>query len=335
MQTMRPELGALAGLAAIPDGNDRFIALLKSRVVADRIISRFSLMRLYSTRYRHEARTALAKHTTIQEDRKSGVITLIFSDRSPELAAQIAQAYVRELERLNAELNTSGAHLERQFLEERVKEVDQQLHEATSRLSDFSTSSGMLDPQQQPKTTVDEALKLEAQIVSLKAELSGQEQIYSPETLRVPRARLAELEQHLAQLQGTHAARPLDGLDGSFPSIRKLPKSSAAFLEFSRQVKLLEAVQMYLTQKLELAKTEEVKQLPAVRVMEPAEIPEQRVWPKRTEIVLAAFTFGLFAAATLVFGKAKWQATEADHPMKALLIDALGRNSTSLRQFGA
>jgi uncharacterized protein involved in exopolysaccharide biosynthesis len=316
-QMMRPDMGALAGLVGLPgthSDNERFVALLKSRVVADRVIDRFHLMQKYRARHRYEARAVLAQRTVIQQDRKTGVISLTFTDRSPEFSAQVAQAYVQELEKVNAEMNTSGAHLERTFLEGRVKEIDQQLRDAVSHLSEFSTASGMLDPQTQPKSTVDEALKIEAQVISLRAQLSGEEQIYTPEMLKVPKARLSELERHLSLLQGTHG-------NGSLPSLRSLPKLAATFANYARRTKLLEVIQLYLTQKLELAKTEEVKQLPVFRVMEPAEIPELRVWPRRTQIVLASAVMGILAGVFFVLGMAKWREMDPAHPIKALLLD--------------
>lgn len=314
---MTPDMSALAGLVGLPGthtDNERFVALLKSRTVADRLIDRFRLMDRYHARYRYEARVILAHHTIIQQDRKTSVITLTFSDRDPKFAAHVAQGYIDELEKVNAEMNTSRAHLEREFLEGRVKEVDQQLREAVAHLSEFSTASGMLDPQSQPKSTVDEALKIEAQVIALRAQLSGEEQIYTPEMLKVPKARLAELERHLALLQGSRS-------DGSLPSLRSLPKLGATFANYARRAKLLEAVQLYLTQKLELAKTDEVKQLPVFRVMEPAEVPEMRVWPRRTQIVLVSMVAGLIAGVLFVLGLAKWKEVEPGHPMKALALD--------------
>ena len=58
-----------------------------------------------------------AKFTEIEEDKKSGVITLTVTDYEPKIAAQMANAYVEELNRLAVDLNTSSAHRERQFLE--------------------------------------------------------------------------------------------------------------------------------------------------------------------------------------------------------------------------
>lgn len=318
----QPNVDAVAGLASLGQlggPNDRFVALLQSRVVADRIIDQFGLMRLYKAHYRFEARLALAHHTVIQQDRKSGIITVTFSDRDPNRAVGVAQAYITQLEKFNAEMNTTGAHLEREFLERRSQEVDKQIQDAAAQLSSFSTSSRILDTVEQPKGTVDEAIRLNEEITNIKAELNGLEQQYSPENVRIrsARARLAELTREYANSTSGKAKG-----DDSLPSISSLPGLGAAYSELARHVKLLEAVQVQLSQQLEMAKTQEVKELPAFRVMEPAETPEQRVWPRRALIVILSFMLGLFAGWAFVIGKVKWNEVSDSNPFKALLIDA-------------
>jgi capsular polysaccharide transport system permease protein len=325
LQRFRPELGALATLTGVgdsPSNTERFVAFLKSNVIAERMVRRFELMSLYHARLRSEARAQLAKRTTIQEDRRTGIIAVTVADPSPERAMQMAQAYTQELEKFSVEMNTTGAHLERVFLEGRVKEMESELSEASARLSSFSTSSGLLDAKEQPIGLMQQAAKLEAAIIELKAELSAQEQIYAPDALKVPRARLAELERRLASIHGKSGV-PIGAGEGNQPSIRQLPKLGAAFVDRARRVKFLEGVAMYLNEKLEMAKIEEVKQLPTFRVMEPAEVPEFRVWPRRTLIVLAAFGLSLVASILFVFLSTTWRATDENHPFKVLAFDAV------------
>ena len=100
---------------------------MKSRTVQDRLINRFDLRARYSKSTYFEARKKLARFTDIEEDKKSGVITLTVTDYEPKMAAQIANAYVDELNRLAVDLNTSSAHRERQFLEERLATAKQDL----------------------------------------------------------------------------------------------------------------------------------------------------------------------------------------------------------------
>ena len=329
---LRPEANALAGLAGLnPNpGEGRFLALLHSRVLADRIIDRFGLMKLYGAQYRHEARRALAGHTVITEDRKTGVIGITVSDRDPKRAAELAGAYVKELEQLNAEMNTSGAHTERLFLEARVQEVGEELHEAAERLSQFSAKYSIVDPQQQPKSTVEAVLKLQGEVVAAQAELKGLEQIYTDDSARVraARARMAELRHQLDQLRGSQALAGLP-TDGSLPSIRNLPALGVTYGELYRRSKLLEVVQLALTQQLEVAKTEEIRQLPVFRVMDPADIPEQRVFPRRTQIVLASTMCGWLIGIALVLGSDRWNKVSPDDPIKVLVGDAQQRVSAA------
>lgn len=79
---------------------------------------------------------------------------------------------------------------------------------------------------------------------------------------------------------------------------------------------------MSLTQQLEMAKTEEIKQLPVLRVMDPAEIPELRVFPRRALIVLASALSGLLLGMALVLGGKTWGKLSPDDPIKALTFDA-------------
>jgi len=312
-------VAGLAGLGQLGvSPNDRFVALLQSRVVADRIIDQFGLMQFYGARYRPEARMALANHMSIQQDRKTGIITVTVSDRDPKRAAAIAQAYVVQLEKFNAEMNITGAHLEREFLEQRAQEIDKQLQDASAQLSSFSTSSRILDTVEQPKGTIEESIRLRDEITNAKAELNGLEQQYSPENVQVrsAQARLSELNKEYANVTSGKA----NG-DNSLPSISSLPGLGAAYSELARRVKVLEAVQVQLSEKLEMAKTQEVRELPAFRVMEPAEIPEQRVWPRRTLIVELSFMVGLFAGLAFVIGKMKWKEMDDSNPFKALLLD--------------
>ena len=100
-----------------------FIELLHSRSIADRLIDRFDLQRVYRRRYRIDTVKFLARRTSIVNDAKSGVVTLTFTDTDPERARAIAQAYVEELNSIVTRANTSSARREREFIEQRLVSV--------------------------------------------------------------------------------------------------------------------------------------------------------------------------------------------------------------------
>src|SRR6266571_7680783 len=97
-------MGGVAGdLLGIKSSGALFIGILRSRTVEDRLVTRFDLRKVYSVALIGDADRLLDDHTVISEDRKSGILTLTVTDRSPKRAAALAEAYIDELNRLVAE----------------------------------------------------------------------------------------------------------------------------------------------------------------------------------------------------------------------------------------
>ena len=104
---MLGQLGALAGVAGgglgIKNPNDTFVAMLKSRTIADAIIERFKLKELYDVKYLQDTRKELSNNVSISSG-KDGVITINVDDKEPARAAEMANTYVEELEKLTLKL---------------------------------------------------------------------------------------------------------------------------------------------------------------------------------------------------------------------------------------
>ncbi|MGQ0523050.1 MAG: Wzz/FepE/Etk N-terminal domain-containing protein, partial [Betaproteobacteria bacterium] len=96
-------LGGLAGLAGgqlgIKNPADLYVGMLKSRTVADKLISRFELKSLYESKTLDDARRVLGDNTRISAG-KDGFITVEFDDTDPKRAAVVANSYVEELDHL-------------------------------------------------------------------------------------------------------------------------------------------------------------------------------------------------------------------------------------------
>lgn len=112
---------------------DMYAGILKSRTVIDAIIDRFDLMKVYKEeKYRTNVRKKLRKNTTIKVS-DEGIVTVTVEDRDPQRAAAIANAYIEELDKQNKRLSTGQATSKRIFLENRLKEIEQEL----SRIEDL------------------------------------------------------------------------------------------------------------------------------------------------------------------------------------------------------
>jgi capsule polysaccharide export protein KpsE/RkpR len=324
LQNMVAAASNLGDLVGSRTPSAMFVAILRSRTVADRMIDHFDLLKRYHTRSREAARKDLAAQTSIGEDRRNGLLTITVTDSDKYQAAAMAQAYVDELNHLNSELNVGAAHRQRVFLEGRVAQVKTELDDAQKELAAFSSEHGVFSVDEQSKALMETAARLQGQIAAAEAQLDGLEQVYSSSNVRVQeaRGRLAGLRQQLAKLRGApgNADTGSGDLEG-FPSLGKLPSLGVTYVDLWRKNKVLNVVFEVLTQQLELARVEEAKEFPTVKVMDPPNIPEYRTRPKRRTIVLFSGLGALLAGMLWILGRDRWAEVDPAHPIKRFLVE--------------
>ena len=328
-------LSAAADLLDLKTSGALFISLLNSDRVSDHLIDRFDLRGVYWVKTYRAARKKLASRTQISEDRKSGVLTIVVSDHDRQRAAAMARAYVDELNSMVTELNTSAAHRERIFLEERLQVVKQDLDQAAREFSDFSSKNTAIDIKEQGKAMVEAAATLQGQLIAAQSELRGLEQIYTSQNVRVrsAQARVRELQHQLDKLGGdsTPSATGQPATTALYPSIRQLPVLGVTYSDLYRRVKINETVYEVLTKEYELARVEEAKEVPSVKVIDVAQPPERRSGPPRLLITLAGALLSALLAAVWIFGKEAWVNTDAEDPRKVLLGEMAATLGRKLR----
>jgi capsule polysaccharide export protein KpsE/RkpR len=295
-------VGGLAGsLLGAKSPDAPFIAILSSRTVEDDLINRFDLRRVYWKSLYVDTRKKLEKRSTIEEDKKTGVVTITVADHDPYRARDMVLAYIAELNKLIAQLNTSSAHQERLFLEIRLKTVKQDLDVAGMQLSRFSSRNATLDVENEGKSMVDAAATLQGELIAAQTDLRAVETAYAPANTRVlaAKARVAELHNQLRKLSGTDKVNDASDLtnDEIYPSIRKLPLLGATYYDLYREEKVREAAYEFLTKQYELAKLQEARAIPVVKVLDAPNLAEERSFPPRIAIIvlgaLLAFACGV------------------------------------------
>lgn len=297
------------------------IGILNSRTTQDDIINRFDLRKVYNHKLYLDARKTLVKSTVIVEDRKSGIITISVTDRDPGRAHDIVGAYIEELDKLVNSLSTSAARRERVFLEQRLKSIKEDLDASSSALSQFSSRNATMDIQKQGQATIDAAAKLQGELIAAQSELSGLKTQYSDDNVRVRtvRGRINELQSQLRKMNGVG-----EDLNGAtlqagqlFPSVRKLPLLGLTYYDLYRQVTMQEAIYETLTKQYELAKVQEAKEIPPIKVLDAPDLPERKSLPHRSIVILVGFLLSaLGGIAWIVVGKL-WELTDDRHPVKA------------------
>jgi capsule polysaccharide export protein KpsE/RkpR len=315
-------LGGIAGdFLGFKSTSDVFVGILGSRTVQDKLIQQFDLKKLYWDRRMEDARKDLANHTGIFVDRKSQIISITVTDKSPQRAAAMGQAYVEELNRLVAELSTSSARRERIFLEGRLQAVSQDLEAAEKNFSQFASKNTAIDVKEQGKAMVEAAATLQGQLIAAESELQGLKQIYTDNNVRVRsvKARIDELKRQLEKLGGKGesmtevSGQPSDSL---YPSIRKLPLLGVMYADLYRRTKIQEVVLEALTKEYEMAKVQEAKEIPTVKVLDVANIPDKKAFPPRLLIMFLGTLLGSCFGVLLVLGSASWNAVDPEDPGK-------------------
>jgi uncharacterized protein involved in exopolysaccharide biosynthesis len=321
--------GMAGDLLGVKTTGAMFVGILASRTVQDDVISKFDLQKVYREKRMEKTRLDLTKHTTVLEDRKSGIITITVTDRSPQRAREMANEYVSELNRVVTQLSTSAAHREREFLENRLVAVKQDLENAEKQFSQFSSKSGAIDIKEQGKAMVEAAAILQGQMMAAQSELEGLRQIYADSNIRVrgAQARIAELQHQLEKLGGRPENQvPAGSAEDTsiYPSIRRLPLLGVTYADLFREAKVQEVVFETLTQQFELAKVQEAKEVPSVKVLDPGSIPESRSFPPRLLLMALGAFLGCCIGISWLFATAMWTRMDPLDPRRLLAEEVFG-----------
>ena len=329
-------VGGVAGsLLDVKSSGALFVGILGSRTVEDRLVQRFDLKKIYGRRLEEDAAKKLEENTGVGEDHKSGIITITVTDRDSRRATAIAQSYVEELNRLAAELSTSAAHRERVFLQQRLAEVKIDLDQASRDFSQFASKNTAIDIKEQAKAMVEAAATLQGQLIATESQLKGLEEIYTANNVRVRsvQARITELRQQLDKLGAQSASGAGDSAkpgNSLYPSIRDLPLLGVTYEDLLRRTKIQEAVYETLTQEFELAKVQEAKDTPSVRVLDAASVPERKSFPPRMIIILFSAFAACGAGGMWLLGRARWEQIDPEDTGKVLASEVVQKISSTL-----
>lgn len=326
-------VGALADeFLGIKSTGDLFVGILGSESVQDDLITKFDLRKVYHDRKWENARHDLAKKSDISEDRKSGILTIDVTDHNPKRAAAMAQEYINALNDVVTHVKTSSAHRERVFLEQRLAQVSTDLESAERAFGDFASKNTALDIKEQGRAMISAGAELQGELIAAQTELQGLRQIYTDNNVRVraTEARIAELQHELAKMGGVpggaqkNASQQNASLQNGqlYPPLRQLPLLGVTWADLYRRAVVQEKVFETLTQEYELAKVEEVKETPSVKVLDYAQVP-QKGFPPRFWFVFVGAILAVIAGGLFVVGRDRWEHVDPDDPGKVFAVEIM------------
>ena len=302
LSSMLGSMGGLASLAGISTGGGKgelYVGMLKSRTVSDAIIDRFNLIEHYDWDTRTGAYNELAGKAKFSLGKDDGIMTVSFEDKDPKLAADIVNAYIEELQKLNVKINLNNAGRERVFLEDRLNVVKKDLAKAEDALKDFQEKNKAIRIDDQASAIIGAIASLKGELASKEVELGV---LLSSQTEQNPqvvalREGIIQIKEQISKMERSPQGKK--GSDDIFLATSEVPELGVQYARLLRDFKVQETLFELLTKQYELAKINEEKNTTSIQVLDNAVPSDGKTKPNRFAIV-GLFTFCAFFISVLI-----------------------------------
>jgi len=277
-----------------------FMAILKSRTMADALIKKFNLQEVYKTEKMIDTRKRLEAWTSITMSKEKAV-KIVVEDTSPQLAADIANAYVSELDRLNQTLNVSKSAQTRKFLQNQLQEAQKKLHQSEEALKEFQTANRAIAMEAQSQGLFEATAAIQNQIMAQQIELEIKDSFLSQNNPEMERGRsiINELRKQLAALDTGKSGKGMLRGDRLRPAITAVPTLALQYGRLLREVKVQETLYGLLSSEYEQARYQEARDTPTVEILDLAIPAEQKSHPINSVNTLFGGVVGMILSVLL------------------------------------
>ena len=320
-------LGNLGGLNAMPgvsslglnNPTDTFVGMLKSRSLADQVIAKLNLQKLYKAKTMTQTRQTLSGSTKITAG-KDGFIIIEYTHSDPVIAAEIANTFVNELDKMNSTVAISEAARRRLFYEKQIKETSVNLSQAEAAMKETQRKTGWYEfggfdvgmvgggtggggaSLMSGGTRVNASVlmkveEIRAQITLKELDLASKRAYMTEQNPGYLRslAILGALKANLTKLEGSAS-----GADVKVP-VSQLSDTGFAYIHQMRDLKYKQSLMELYSKQFEMAKMDEAKESPLVQVVDIAMPPEERSSPKRALAMVIVTILALLIGIILAF----------------------------------
>lgn len=280
-------LSGLAGLGGMTAGLrspvDQYVGLIQSQTVQNRLVDSFKLMEVYDEKLKTDARRQLEQRTRVTVGKRDGLIVVEVDDSDPQRSAALATAYVEELRRLTSVLAVSEAQQRRAFFEGLMSGTRTKLAESQAALEQAGVSAGTL--RSEPRAAAETYGKLKAQVTASEVRLQAMRSALTDSAIEV-RLQIAELDALRVRLAKME--------------VNQGPETTSDYVGRYRDFKYQESLFELFAKQYELARVDESREGTLIQVVDSAQPPERRSWPRRSLLALAGLVAGLLLSGAYV-----------------------------------
>jgi uncharacterized protein involved in exopolysaccharide biosynthesis len=297
------QLGGFAGMtgiAGLKNPNDLYVAMLKSRTLAERLVNRFDLKKTYETDSLERTLKRLEDNTTITSG-KDGLIIIEVEDRDRDRAARMANGYVEELLKLSKGLALTESSQRRVFFERQLETAKNNLAAAEGSLKGAIEARGVISVDVESRSVLETVGRLRAQVSAKEVELNSMQAFVTSNNPNYKR-----VEQELSSLRSQLAT--LENGRGIAVNKETTKPGGLENIKLLRDVKYYEMLYELLAKQYEISRLDEAKDPAIFQVLDYAVPAERKFKPKRLLLGILASSISLFIAIFIAFvGEAKRQ----------------------------
>jgi len=274
-----------ANLPGVTTTTDVLAAMLRSRRLQEPIVREFDLLKRYKAETMEHAILTFndALDAAVSDE---GILHVRFRDKDPTIAAEIVNRLVRDLDSYNIEVGSNRNRLVADFVSSRIAETQSALDSAEVRLRDYQAEHSIaISPEDM--AAAETVGQLIGRKLSLEVELRALSEFLDPKS-----PGYVQRESELRALE---------------KEISRLPDLGLTAVKLYRDYKVQEQTLLFLRAQYEQARIDQHRNLSRIQVLDDAQPPVIRAWPKRKLIVLAAAVMGFGMSIVLAHFLEFWE----------------------------
>ena len=296
------QLGSIADLVGLPrtaTSGQMLLGVLRGDTVVDAIIDKFNLMEELEQDIRMRARNMVLAGLQTEEDVRSGIISVAYVHKDPQRAADMANAFVAELQKKLQEISINSAQQRRTFFENQLLQAQQELNTAEEELINYQQSKGVIALESQTGALLASINSLRNRIAAKNVEIST---LSSYARRDNPRLRLAqseldamnkelrklEEEQQRTDRRGSNISRDL------LASVGQVPELGVEYQRYMRTLQFAAAKYELMLRQYETARLNEANDISTIQIVDPAKVPDYKYRPRRAFMTIIAAAAGMF-----------------------------------------
>lgn len=278
------------------DDYNRYLAILKSRALKDKLISKYNLHEKYGNQYYINTLRQIDDYLKVEVGDEMQ-IEISFMDKDQDLVQDMTRSIIFWLDSINIELSVKEARQNREFVGSRFDMALDSVIQIENDISRFMREQKVIDLENQLKYGIEQAAQLKAEILSKEVELYSVRSQYSKDN---PLVQLLELQ--VESMQKKFDEFFYNGKDNNLiPPFSAVPEISKKYLEIQRRAEYNRKILEFLAPQYEQTRIEEARTTPTIQILDEPDRPERKVKPKRSIIVIVTMLISMIISLYYIY----------------------------------